>query len=176
MAHGSCHPCSWCNAHKNQLHERGEDRTFGSLNSNFWRYVEDGRNRSQAKKFDNASHPPILQGFHEDMIFLEVIPTPGLHLLIGCVNVLYVGLEKVWPGVAEWTAQCCVEREGYHGGSFTGNGCRKLLNNISKLRTLCPSQQNIYIHSFESLNLASDKIYRLTMKSQLENSRQYFCA
>ena len=71
---------------------------------------------------------------------IDVYPPPELHLLLGVVNYLYNAIEKEWAGVSCWAELCNIQHQAYHGGSFDGNSCRKLLKNVDKLRSICPIQ------------------------------------
>ena len=40
----------------------------------------------------------------------------------------------------------------FHGGTLTGNDCRKLLRNVDKLRAICPLHCLDYVASFSAFN------------------------
>ena len=138
MAHGSSHPCCWCNASKNYLQYIGERRTLKSLETNFWNFFDDGREKKKAKQFDNVIHPSIVNHENKMTPVLNLVPPPELHLLVGTMNTLYKGLNNEWSDSANWLKACHVEREYLHGGSFTGNTCKILLSKIDQLQTMCP--------------------------------------
>ena len=94
----------------------------------FWDFFESRKKKSEAKKFGNVIHPPIICDNIDDTTpVILLIPPPELHLLIGPVNKLYTALESVWPESENWLKSCNVKKEEYHGGSFAGNESRKLL-------------------------------------------------
>ena len=45
-----------------------------------------------------------------------------------------------------------MKKSDYHGGKFEGNDCRKLLNNVHKLRELCPPNFSQFVETFDKLN------------------------
>ena len=45
MAHGATHPCAWCDSRKGSLHLDGNPRTFETLKTSFWEYMDDGRKK-----------------------------------------------------------------------------------------------------------------------------------
>ena len=99
-----------------------------------------------------------------------LIPPPELHLLIGPVNTLYDALFKVWPSCVEWINRLYIKREEYHGGSFNGNDCRKLLKNIAVLEEISASslspQVPMYIETFKAFNEVVTSCYGKTLGSR----------
>ena len=85
--------------------------------------------------------------------YYGVIPPPELHLLIGLVNKMYSELEAFWPACEEWLDLCNVKKEDYHGGTFAGNACRKLLKNVARLEALdIPEKYKKFVTTFNSFN------------------------
>lgn len=63
-----------------------------------------------------------------------MVPIPVLHCLkLGPVNHIIMALREVYPGVDEKLALMHLVLSAYHGGSYEGNECSKILNNIDKL-------------------------------------------
>ncbi len=95
-----------------------------------------------AKHFGNVVHLPIMTCEPQTRI-LDVFPPPELHLLIGPVTLLYKGLQRIWKdGSEEWAKKNNVQLQERQGGTFTGNSCKTLLNNIAILEELmCPHQE-----------------------------------
>ena len=58
---------------------------------------------------------------------IKLVLPPELHLMLGPVNTMYDQLSKVWPACEQWIERLYIKREDYHGGSFNGNGSRKLI-------------------------------------------------
>ena len=135
MSHSSCHPCCWCDTDKDNLNKKGTARTIGSLMNLFWEYFEAGCSKNEARKFGNVIHPPMLyddQGDDETLV-IRLLPPPELHLMTGPVNTMLNGLESVWSQSETWLKSCNVKKSEYHGGQLTGNDCRQLLKNVSKI-------------------------------------------
>ena len=154
MSHSSCHPCCWCDVEKSDLWKKGTKRTIASLNILFWDYFEANTNKKEAKHYSNVIHPPIVSDNLDDNTpVIEVLPPPELHLLIGPVNTLYDGLEKVWPQSEDWLKLCNVKEVEYHGGKFEGNDSRALLKKVDQLEGLCPSNMvKKTANAFKALN------------------------
>ena len=131
MAHGSNHPCTWCQVSKDNLlsGRRGESRTFGSLRKSFWEWYRAGAKLSDAKHFGNVIHLPLPKNADSSFV-INTIPPPELHLLIGPVTTIFVALKNEWPQAEEWADTSNVERQSYHGGTFNGNGCMRLLKKL----------------------------------------------
>ena len=111
MPHGATHPCRWCDAKKGSFQFEGNTRTFQGLQDHFWNYVDAGREKKQAKLFDNVIHPSIVTPNDLEKSVLDVIPPPELHLFLGPVNTIYNALTEKWKGSSEWLKRCHVERE-----------------------------------------------------------------
>ncbi len=137
MSHSSAHPCTWCNADKNCLHDRDQPRTFGRLFESCQAFQASGGRREQAKYYDNVVHSSLL-AVPADFVVLQVIPPPELHLLTGVTLTLCQGLQREWAECHEWLDACGVQRDEYHGGSFTGNASCRLLRSTDQLRSMCP--------------------------------------
>ena len=128
----------------------------------FLDYFEAHADRKEAKKYGNVIHPPIISDNLDDNTpVITILPPPELHLLIGPVNTLYDGLEKVWPQSEEWLKICKVKKTGYHGWKFEGNQSRELLKKVDKLEGLCPTNINVtkYVKAFKALNKVVSSCY-----------------
>ena len=76
---------------------------------------------------------------------------PQLHLLIGPVIKIYNTLGAIWPDSEEWLKSCSVKKEEYHGGSFSGNNSRRLLQNVTRLAALSPpASYGKFVGAFKS--------------------------
>ena len=92
MAHGSNHPCIWCDIHKEDLFlvDTGVLRTFDSVRNLFndWRAAESVK--APAVNF------PIFEDYDAEPV-LVVVPPHELHLLIGPVTTKLNGMKSKWP-------------------------------------------------------------------------------
>lgn len=152
MAHGSLHPCTWCNVDKYHLKEDGEKRTFGDLKSKFWSFYNSGEEKIKAKAYGNVIHPSIIKGDIDMVRVIEVIPPPELHLMIGAFCTIYNCMKIAWPDVDMWLERCHVSKEQRHGGTFTGNVTRTLLKNIDALQAMCPLKCLPFVKVLRCLN------------------------
>lgn len=137
MAHGAAHPCTWCNAQKENLEQNGDLRTFESLQRNFWKFHQGGKVMMNAKQFENVIHPAVIKPLNASIPVLFVIPPPELHLLTGPFTTIFDALVKTWPGAESWLEKCNIKRSASHN-SFTGNSCMKLLSETDSLASRCP--------------------------------------
>lgn len=158
MAHGSCHPCSWCDCEKLNLSNKGELHTLASLTDKFWSWQNAGGDVSSAKKYGNVIHLPLLKGDPNDRI-IDILPPPELHLLLGPVNTIYNALVKEWPDALNWAIRCHVEREAMHGGSFNGNSCNILLSKVDILRSMAPLHCLKYVACFDAFKAVVSACY-----------------
>ena len=178
MSHSSTHPCCWCDIKKGELKRKGKQRTISNLNSLFWEFFEANADKKDAKLYGNVIHPPIISDNLEDSTpVIEVIPPPELHLLIGPVNTLYDGLEKVWPQSQDWLKACNVRKTEYHGGSFAGNDSRALLKKVNRLEELYPANNpnaQKYSVAFNALNEVVGACYGYDLHPDFEGKIKKF--
>ena len=108
--HSCCHPCCWCDVEKSDFWKRGTQKTIASLNSLFWDYFEENTNKKEAKHYSNVIHFPIVSNNLENkMPVIDVLLPSELDLLIGPVNTLYDGLEKVCPRNKDWLSYATIK-------------------------------------------------------------------
>lgn len=176
MSHSSCHPCPWCDIKKEVIHKKGTQRTILSLMNLFWDFFESRDRKSDAKKYGNVIHPPIIcDDIDNETPVILLIPPPELHLLIGPVNKIYSALESKWSGSINWLKCCNVKKEEYHGGSFAGNESRKLLKNIDRLETLSPPPTcNVFINALRSFNAVVSSCYGSNLKPSYKEDIKRF--
>ena len=152
MSHSSMHPCCWCDIDKHNLDKKGKQRTFDSLSQKYWNYRLANTTKDKAKDFGNAIHPSIIDCNDYKVPIIQLVPPPELHLLLGPTNHMYDELNKCWPGSVAWSDACYVKKTEYHGGSFEGNDCRKLLKNINLLQERCPEEFKMFAYAFSLFN------------------------
>ena len=49
MSHSSSHPCCWCDTHKSNLKNKGNQRTITSLMALFWHFFDARADKKDAK-------------------------------------------------------------------------------------------------------------------------------
>lgn len=150
MSHSSTNPCTWCDAHKDKLNERGEFRTIGRVLQNYMDWQEAGAQKQKAKNYKCCIKPPVISS-NTDQSILEIIPPPELHLMIGIVNTLYNHMQREFENVAlEWAKACHVQRQITYGSSgFNGNSCKILLEKVDVLRQKCSLSWLKFVKVFE---------------------------
>ena len=102
---------------------------------------------------------------------LLLVPPPELHLLIGPVNTLYKELCIIWTPCKERIKRLLIKREKYHGGSFNGNDCRKLLKNIDILKGIATSPST-EVKGFIDAFMAFDEVVTLRQRPFCELLRK----
>lgn len=154
MSHSSSYPCTWCYAKKDELQipNIAENlRTFANVMANYEAWDVAGASKDKAKKFYNCIHRPLVTNGDANQPFLEIIPPPELHLMLGVVNTLFTHMMKECETESlSWAKSCYAQREITHGSpAFKGNSCKKLLDNIDILR----GKQNLallkYVKAFD---------------------------
>jgi hypothetical protein len=76
----------------------------------------------------------------DDVLVLDGIPPPQLHLHMGVVNVVMDVIYKVWGKelLLAWCKRHYIMRRGYQGGCFDGNNAKKILEKLDELAEECP--------------------------------------
>lgn len=175
MAHGSSHPCCWCDARKDDLSHCGSERTAEGIENDFWKYFADGQNKSHAKTFKNVVHPSILSFRSKTDTVLSRIPPPELHLLTGCVKTMFDALEAQHSTAAEaWLKKAGVEKEPQQGGCFTGNSARKLLKSADHLQSTMVIAVMPFVKAFRSLNEVVDSCFGNDLDPTIKDKMQRF--
>lgn len=154
MSHSSAYPCTYCYAKHDELHTCSELRTTANVLKNYEDWLTKGRGSKRvAKKYFNCIHPPLITTA-DGKSFLDIIPPPELHLMLGVVNTVFTHMLKECEKEAEdWAKACHVQREITYGSSgFKGNACRTLLHNIDILRSSSNLAVLKYVQVFEDFN------------------------
>ena len=136
QAHGSTHPCLWCVCPKREFGKDSESqhhvRSLGSVRNfaNDFQCERSHSDKVQAKDFKNCIHPPLVFG-DDSNLFIHHIPLPELHLLLRTTNKILKEMELVSEEVAfQFYTDLGIIRPKLHGGEFTGNACKKILQNV----------------------------------------------
>lgn len=171
MQHSCSHPCTWCDAKKSELYEQGEYRTVGSALKNYVGWVEAGAQKKDAHKFKNHVHSPILDT-DEDRLFLDLIPPPELHLLLGVVNTIFEHMHREFKEDAErWENLCHVKRRMTHGSpAFDGNSCSLLLKKVDLLRRDSALGCLKYVDAFQAFKSVVDACFSRRLEENFEEN------
>ncbi|KAJ6646662.1 Helicase required for RNAi-mediated heterochromatin assembly 1, partial [Pseudolycoriella hygida] len=141
MPHSSLFPCTFCISSKYKLSECAEFRTIrNSLQSNE-KWLASGAKKNDAKMFFNCIQMPLFTGASNlDERFIDIIPPPELHLMLGVVNTIYDHIHGAFNNEAlAWAKSCNVEKSVTQAGTgFNGNARKKLLEKLDILRAICP--------------------------------------
>jgi len=140
QGHTCTYPCANCTSPKTDFDKKGDLRTVASLASDYKRYVEDGAKKSDARNYHNVTSRPLLfetveETMESDLLVVDMFPPEELHIVLGITNDFFKNMSEISNGawkdeVDNWAKVALSRREGYHGGQFEGNQCKKLLDNI----------------------------------------------
>ena len=146
QSHSSKHPCCYCDVSKDELHQKGNLQSFGSLRQNFEAFK--ASQTVLASDFKNCHENPILP-LDDAVEVLDVIPPPELHLLLGAVNHLFQGMKRAWELADSWPEHLHIKPAPYHGGHlFNGPACHKLLQNIDQLELIAQTTSSFQVQPF----------------------------
>ena len=133
------HRCPFCDS--SDMTKCGKLCTVGSLVQQHQRWVGSQLDRKHLQFFGNVENLPLVTDDFEadkDKLILEFCPPPELHILLGIVNKAVKVLEERIPTaiVKEWVAFAEAQRNAYHGGTFNGNNCKRLVDAVDFLELL----------------------------------------
>ena len=169
MSHASLHPCPYCEGTKNIFEEDAAVRTLETISENHHQWKNESGKKGTLKEYYNCSNEPLFTSLHgRTTPVLDIIPPPALHIKLGVVNKLYDELHKLFPGLDNWPTGLYITREDYHGHTFEGNECNKLLDNLDNLLEIIPQNLIAYYDCFVAfreamhacLGFTLDPLYR----------------
>lgn len=168
MSHASLHPCPYCEGTRNIYDEDASIRTLETISENYnkWR-TESGR-KGTLKEYYNCSGVPLVAVHDITTPVIDIVPPPALHIKLGIVNKLFSELQKLYPELEDWSKSLYITREAYHGHTFEGNECNKLLANLDMLLHMLPPNLKLYHDCFVAfrdamqacLGFTIDPLYR----------------
>ena len=166
----SCHPCIWCNVHKDHYFSAGETelRTFGSIREQAALYRQGGN--KNAKFYFNCVRDPLLKE-ENDTLVLDIDPPMELHIFMGVTSRLFNFLVDEMESLAmSWIKELHLEKSVYHGStSFNGRSCRVLVQNYARLEALAPNDGSRFrlqrfIQVFRSLDTVVDSCFGTVLR------------
>lgn len=122
--------------------EKCKERTLGSLKKDHEAFVQAGSKKEKAKHFNSVIKEAIIDcGQDDDVRVMDFCALPLLHVLLGVVNRTYNEMMSKLPEVSLWPQALHIHMEHYHGSSFEGNECKRLLDNIATLNDVLNRRQ-----------------------------------
>lgn len=110
-------------------------KTYGDLRKDYEMFCRVGKDERYSKECHSTVNLPLFTE-DDDINVLQKCIIPELHVLQGFVNHLFwkgliplLGREKALL----WPKKLKLIPKNYHGDSFEGNACRKLLTEVDKL-------------------------------------------
>lgn len=170
--HASEHPCIYCDAKKSEFYSCGNIRTIKSCHEDYKHWCLDGCDRKKAKNFNNCINIPIFKNkdgnLISDTLIMDIIPPPELHMMLGSVDTIFKKMMIEFPEEsAQWAKMCNVERKIICGQpAFEGNACKKILNNVDKLRSICSLGCLKFVSAFDSLKKVVNSCFGMKLDAQ----------
>ena len=182
MEASSKHLCLYCTALSQEL-KSGLPRTLRSLRKDFENWENVGRIKTKCKDFNNVQNYPLFESLPTETPILKITPPPALHIMLGIFNHIWKGIEDIsehHKNVCHEFAQRynCV-RESYHGKSFEGNECAKLMTKIlndegSCLVNLYDSKHHIEV--IKKLNTLRKQVIGTKLEPGWKISQRFFAS
>ena len=151
----------------------GELRTIWSLFEDFERYEEaciyltsEKAKKDECKNHNSLQFKPLLAKNKQSVLPTDLVlfkmPPDELHHLTGPFGKLYHCTRIVYCKVDQWSDELC-DMKKYQGGTFVGNDCVKLLENIDELDSMMRDDHCVlgllFIPAFRALNAVRKAIF-----------------
>ncbi len=137
-SHSSRHPCPYCTSKSGLWDTKAPLRTIQMNSDNYELWESTSGNKLFNKIFFNCLNPPLLQSSQP---ILLICPPPPLHIKLDVVNLLIQRLFALHPNLEkDVTAALGIDRKDYHGKSFEGRQCSKILANCDYLEDHIPPE------------------------------------
>ena len=177
----SCkHPCLYCTAESQEL-QPGLPRTIKSLRDDFEQWDKAGCIKNECKNFNNVQNYPLFKTLPVETPTLKITPPPALHILIGIFNHIWKGITDLSEHHEEVCHQFALKyncvRESYHGKTFEGNECTKLMSKIisgedSSLTNLSNTEH--HIEAIKKFNILRKQVFGLHLEAGWNQSLNDF--
>ena len=106
--------------------------------------VSKEQKKKACKNFCSIENRTLLakdkESVDEDTLVLSLMPPDELHHLTGPFDKLYKCVLTIYPKISDWADKFC-DMKKYHGGTFIGGDCKKLLGNIDELARMMIDDQ-----------------------------------
>ena len=175
MSHASTHPFPYCEGTKNVFEDEAPERCMAKISEYHNKWKDESGKKATLKNYLNCSNEPLLLGSHDpSTAVLSIVPPPALHIKLGIVNKLYAELYRVLPQLDEWPEALYIQKEQYHGQTFEGNECNKLLKNLDMLLRMLPEHLRTFHACFVALKDAMDACFSFNLDPSYENKLARF--
>ena len=126
QSHACAYPCYLCEAHKDNLLEKGKTRTIRDLFNDYEDYAKWclGKSKTRIQKdggpmFHSVTKCPILARGDDDDLDIPVrkrVAIDQLHVMTGSFQKLHKCCKNHFPSIEKWAKQCGAMQQGYHSG------------------------------------------------------------
>ncbi|CAL4120384.1 unnamed protein product, partial [Meganyctiphanes norvegica] len=148
-------------------------RTISSIGKNATDFKISNSRRSEAKNFFSCVELPLIPG-NPDIKISDIIVPPELHIMQGVVKHMYDNMCKEWSGATEWLNLLGLEPQKYHSGTFLGNHCHSMLQNVDKLRRISPLHILKYVAVFDHFSKVVHSTFGMTLREGYEDEINKF--
>ena len=162
------HPCLYCTVEQQQL-AGGQPRTLDSLMYDHESWKSNSGDDKTRKYYNNVKNPPLLHKLSEKIPILKITPPPILHIMLGVFNHIWQNMEKISNDhenpLQNFALKHNCVREAYHGKTFEGNECAKLMNKITADDDLLSNLKGIerHIKALQILNNLRKQMFGTTL-------------
>ena len=151
-----------------------DERTLGSNRASSSAYNAAGAVKKDAMHFNNCINEPLIVGEDSETV-LSICAPPELHLMQGIVKHLFDNMSKENAILAQlWLQKIHVKATNYHGGSFVGNDCLKMLRNADILQKLAEEHESPsmmkYVQIIRSFYCVVKSCFGMVLDSNYGNS------
>lgn len=167
QGHSSSFPCMYCLS-KRPFLEKGVLRTFGMLRQLAKAFKQS--NGKDAKPYYSTVNEPLLK-FSDEILVLDKIPPPELHIHLGVTNKFVDVISEKWgnDNMSNFLSRFNIQREPFRGKNLNGNNCVKFLQHVMDLEKALPGHLVQYAEALKHF----DKVRKACFGNELDpNYRQ----
>ena len=73
-------------------------------------------------------------------------------------------MKKIWPDAPLWLKRSNVQQSSYHGGTLQGNSCKRLLEKLDILESMCPLECLPFLAALKAFKEVVASCFGLTLK------------
>ena len=152
------HPCLYCTVEQQQL-TGGQPRTLASSMNDHERWKSNSVDIMKCKNYNNVKNPPLFCNLSDQVPVLKLTPPPILHIMLGIFNHLWKNMEKKSEehesALHNFALKHNCVRDSYHGKTFEGNECAKLMSKITPKDEFLSNLTDIE-HHLEALKILNN--------------------
>lgn len=169
-SNSSKHPCFLGECYKlpDGSWAKGKHRTIASLNSDNCDWItETNSSKDKLKNYNNSEYIPLVNTHMQSQVVKDLVLIPTLHtVVLGPVNKLMKEVGK-YVCLDDIDRQFNIHRDEYHGMTYQGRACRKLMKKSDILAEIL-KKENIDLTDFTDTMRELEHVDKLCNRELLD--------